>query len=104
VILTWDEPWNGGAAILSYTISFLESDSVTFTEVKSICDGALSNTIATRSCTILSETFTEAPYSLEWGAHIFAKVLATNVKGDSIESFSGNGAQILRVPDAPVSL
>lgn len=44
------------------------------------------------------------PYSHTWGSSIYAKVYATNIKGDSIESLAGNGAKILRVPDAPVSL
>jgi hypothetical protein len=41
---------------------------------------------------------------LIWGSSIFAKVLATNVKGNSLLSDAGNGAVILRVPDAPVGL
>ena len=48
--------------------------------------------------------YTTTPYNLEWGSSIFAKVYATNVKGDSVESIEGNGAIIIRVPDVPVNL
>lgn len=35
---------------------------------------------------------------------VYVKVVATNFYGDSEESFSGNGALIYYVPDAPVDL
>jgi len=39
-----------------------------------------------------------------WGSHIYAKVIAFNVYGDSQESQVGNGAIILTYPDAPVNV
>lgn len=45
-----------------------------------------------------------APYSLNWGDSVYAKVTATNIVGDSITSSEGNGAVILTSPDPPVSL
>lgn len=47
---------------------------------------------------------TSAPYNLVTLDTIDAKVLATNVKGDSDQSASGNGAIIITAPDAPVNL
>lgn len=44
------------------------------------------------------------PYSLDWGDSIWAKIVATNLVGNSEESDEGNGAVILTNPDAPVSL
>jgi hypothetical protein len=44
------------------------------------------------------------PFNLAWGASIYVKVTAVNVKGTSPESAEGNGAVILTVPDAPVDL
>jgi hypothetical protein len=35
------------------------------------------------------------------GNEIYAKVFASNVKGDSPESLEGNGATIITKPDAP---
>jgi hypothetical protein len=104
VILTWDAPYNGGSDILSYMISFQHSDLTTYSEDITICDGSQAGVILTRSCTIAGTIFTATPFNFAWGSSIYAKVLATNIKGDSVESLSGNGAVILRVPDAPVSL
>jgi hypothetical protein len=44
------------------------------------------------------------PYNLEWGSSIYARLTATNIKGDSLESIEGNGAVIIRIPDAPINL
>jgi hypothetical protein len=99
IVVTWEAPWNGGAEITSYTVYFQQADEQ-FSADSSICDGPLD----TRECTIPSERFTQAPFSLRWGASVFARVEATNVKGTSVVSLSGNGGIILRVPDKPVNL
>jgi len=49
-------------------------------------------------------TLTSAPYSLVVGDSVTVKVVATNVKGDSLESADGNGATIITKPDAPINL
>lgn len=36
--------------------------------------------------------------------NVVAKVIATNVKGDSIESAEGQGAIIITKPDSPINL
>jgi hypothetical protein len=46
----------------------------------------------------------EADFSLPWASHVYAKVIATNVYGDSTESSEGNGAIIVAVPDKPFNL
>jgi hypothetical protein len=43
-----------------------------------------------------------SPYYFTWGASIFAKVIATNKYGDSLESDIGNGAILMTNPDAPM--
>jgi hypothetical protein len=45
-----------------------------------------------------------APYSLPWGAHVYAKVLATNIYGSSDKSQEDNGAMITTNPDPPTDL
>ena len=47
---------------------------------------------------------TQAPLSLKWGDHVFANIVAVNVKGSSVVSDNGNGAQILTIPDAPINV
>ena len=44
------------------------------------------------------------PYSLPYGSHVYAKVVAYSDTGDSLTSAIGNGAVILTNPDAPVNL
>lgn len=55
-------------------------------------------------CVIPSDHFVAAPFNLAWADHVNAKVIASNWRGDSLESEPGNGAQIFRVPDAPLNL
>jgi hypothetical protein len=50
------------------------------------------------------DTLRQAPFSLEWGDSVFAKVFAFNLYGDSPVSETANGAVILTIPDAPVAL
>jgi hypothetical protein len=55
-------------------------------------------------CTIPVAILRNAPYSLPWGAHVYAKVLAKNIYGNSVESYEGNGAKITINPDPPINL
>jgi hypothetical protein len=43
-------------------------------------------------------------FNLEWGSHIYAKVKAINIVGESAYSVLGNGAQIMTVPYKPTDL
>jgi len=45
-----------------------------------------------------------SPFNLAWGTSVYAKVIATNAYGASVESNPGNGAVITTTPDAPISL
>jgi hypothetical protein len=56
------------------------------------------------TCTIPVTVFRSTPYDLPWGSSVFAKVIATNLYGDSEESLEGNGAVITTTPDAPINL
>lgn len=49
-------------------------------------------------------TLRDAPFLLEFGDSVFAKVVAINYYGESEESDEGNGAIVLLVPDAPTGL
>jgi hypothetical protein len=49
-------------------------------------------------------TLRAEPFSLDWGASVFAKLFATNQYGDSEISLAGNGAIITTTPDAPINL
>lgn len=60
--------------------------------------------VDSKQCIIPISVFKAEPYSLAWGDEVYAKVTASNVYGSSTTSLEGNGAVILTVPDAPVSL
>lgn len=49
---------------------------------------------------------TASPYSLEEGANVIAKVVASNIKGDSVKSNEGITltANVITIPDAPINL
>jgi hypothetical protein len=50
------------------------------------------------------DSLTIAPFNLGLGEGIFAKIIATNEKGDSFASQPGNVATIIEAPDAPINL
>jgi hypothetical protein len=99
VVVTWTEPDNGGSPITGYKVSFKQSETNWITESVN-CD-MTSSTLTT--CTIPVTTFTTY-FSLDWGSSIYAKVIATNNYGDSLESLEGNGAVITTTPDPPTNL
>ena len=79
----------------------MESDALTFTEEQTNCDMSASTST---SCVIPVESLRNAPYSLDWGSDIYAKVTAINLYGDSSESEAANGAKIIKEPAAPENL
>jgi hypothetical protein len=101
VIVSWNAPGNGGSPITGYTVSLRWSDSSTYSTVLSHCDMSAS---ITTTCTIPVSVLRASPFSLNWGTSVYAKVIATNAYGSSVESNAGNGAVITTNPDAPISL
>ena len=103
MIIEWSAPDWHGSAILSYRIE-VRSQSGDFYEEYSYCDGSLSAVVSSRQCTIPLLTLQAPPFYLTLGDSVFASVTASNVYGESNASPIGNGAIIVEVPDAPVSL
>lgn len=101
---TWDDPYDGGSEITGYQIQFKAADG-SYHTVLAGCDGISNSQILTdKACRITSLILTQAPFSLQWGDHVFANIVALNVKGSSETSDDGNGAQVLTIPDAPINL
>jgi hypothetical protein len=67
------------------------------------CDGSTQTILDGRSCLIPVAYLKAEPFNLPWGASVWAKVAANNIKGTS-ESEIGNGAVIITKPDAPINL
>lgn len=63
-----------------------QNDGFSYTEDVVSCDGSDSGILTALECTIPTTTLTSAPYSLSLGNSVFAKIVATNVKGESISS------------------
>ena len=99
--MTWVEPDSGGSPITGYRIRFVLNDGVTYSTEPTNCDQ--SSSTAT-SCTVPVTALKAAPFSLDWGTSVYAKVTAINVYGDSLESSEGNGAIITTTPDPPTDL
>lgn len=74
-----------------------------FTEL-TYCDGTNQAIVDNTECTIPAADLHAAPFNLAWGTPVYAKLIATNVKGDSVESDIGNGGTIITEPYAPVDL
>ena len=68
------------------------------------CDGTQTEIISTQQCTIPVAVLKAEPFSLPWGASVYAKLYATNSEGDSVMSDEGNGAYITTYPDPPINL
>jgi len=103
IIVSWTAPDNGGSEILAYSVVLRKAD-MSFSAELTNCDGADASKVAAMQCTVPALVLHESPFSLAWGDPVYAKVTATNVKGDSLESAEGNGGNIVTVPFAPVNL
>lgn len=75
-----------------------------YSEELTDCNGSDLSVIADLTCTIPSASFTLTPFNLAWGSSIHSIIIATNVRGDSVASDSGNGAIIYTNPDTPLNL
>lgn len=104
VIIAWSVASTGGSAITAYRITIGQSDGSTFTTSPIYCDGSSASVVTAASCSVPISTLRQAPFSLPWGASVYAKVSASNIYGFSVVSTSGNGAIILTNPDPPTSL
>ena len=98
VYISWPEAEANGSPLTGYKVFIRESDQTTFTEV------TCTSTPTLESCFIDLYVLITSPFNLELNGEIWAKVVATNVYGDSLASEAGNGALTKLVPDAPVSL
>ena len=104
VTITWTIPFDGSTPVTGYIIKIRQSDGITFTEDITDCNGLESQIITSMSCSVPITTLKASPYSLPWGASVYAIVSAINIVGTSAASAEGNGAVILTNPDAPTSL
>ena len=77
---------------------------MTFALELSSCDGSNSVIVISSQCTIPLSTLTAIPFNLKLGDSVNVKIIASNAYGDSVISAVENGAIIVLVPDAPLTL
>lgn len=77
---------------------------MTYSEDADNCPGANAAIISALSCTVPVATLLASPYSFNYGASIYAIIVATNAYGDSLLSLAGNGAILMTKPDEPTTL
>lgn len=109
IVIDWNHPsadFNAdyGASLIRYSIVIQSSDEENFYEELNHCDGSNTAIIDSHTCSIPISVLLGAPFDLS--TSVYAKVLATNVVGDSQYSIVGNGAYITMSypPDAPTNL
>jgi len=90
--VSWTAPDSGGSAITGYTVLIVQNDGSTYSEEVTNC-GMGTNTAT--SCVIPVSALRSAPFSLDWGKSVYAKIIALNAYGGSAESVAGNGAVII---------
>ena len=95
-------PYNGGSTVTAYDIQILAINGSYFEET-TYCNGRYDSTvIANRYCVIPMQTLTSSPFNLVQGDIVQARVLASNVIGDSAFSqINSVGADIRGIPLQP---
>ena len=79
-----------------------KSDETTFAQDITNCDGTQANIITARQCVVPNAVLLAQPFNHNYGAEIYAKVIATNEYGDSAVSELGNGGIMMTNPDSPI--
>jgi len=102
--VVWTEPIVNGSPITSYRILIRESDLLTYTELRSSCDGSASGIISALRCLIPLTELSSEPFNLAFGDSVFSRIIAVNYYGESVASEGGNGAIIVTVPTPPINL
>lgn len=62
VVISWNQPFTGGSPITSYTIMIRLNDQISFTTELVNCNGARSDIVASRSCSIPISTLRNLPF------------------------------------------
>lgn len=104
VTVSWVLPTANGSPITTFKVFIKEMNTDVYTQESVDCVGNDANVISNESCNINSATLITTPYNVDGGDHIWAKVSAVNVYGESDISTEGNGAYYTREPDSPVNV
>lgn len=104
VEFNWEVPKDNGSALLTYKILILTSDGVTFAREETVCATYDSYSIGVGKCQIEKSLLRLTPFNLAYGSEIIAKVIATNIVGDSEASDVATGTLLVKQPSPPLNL
>lgn len=102
--VTWQLANDNGSPVTEYKVWVNEIGTDTYTQENVDCVGNDPTVLSTKTCYINTGTLIIAPYNVDGGDSIYAKVSSMNVYGESDLSEAGNGAYYERPPDKPISL
>ena len=109
VVVSWQAEYDQaaafGALIKEYHVFIKQKDGL-YTEVGTDCPPTSQSLLMNTQCTVQVSRLRAAPFLLEHGDAIEAKVTQVNIQGESDMSAAGAGASIFVpvVPDAPINL
>lgn len=83
VRISWDLSSDNGSPITQFKVFMNEIGSTIYTLEIVDCDGFDTDVITNQNCLINISTLLAAPYNVDGGDHIFAKVSALNLYGES---------------------
>lgn len=83
VKVSWNLPTDNGSPLTSYKVYIKEIGTDVYTEESSDCDGTDSTVITNEYCHINISTLIAAPYNVDGGDSIYAKVVAVNLYGET---------------------
>jgi len=103
VKIQWTAPSAQGASISAYLVEIRTSVSTVFSTELNYCDGSDSGVITDLYCVIPISSLTAAPFNLEQGDIVYARVSAINeIDTSEVSNLSAaTGADIRTVPVAP---
>jgi hypothetical protein len=81
--VSWTLPSANGSPITAYKVFILEIGTTTFTLEDNDCVSGDETVIANRECFVEISTLLAAPYNVDGGDSISAKVVAVNVYGET---------------------
>lgn len=104
--IDWVAPNDQGKVIDYYIVSILQSDLTTYSLELNDCDGSNPSIVSATQCVIDVLVLRSDPFNLPWGSKVYAKVIAHNFYGNSLESLPGAGDSgvLMTYPDAPTTL
>ena len=93
--ISWQEPYDGATSIKGYRIEIATKGSLSYLPEKTYCNAEFDSTVISNlSCSIPMSVLTSAPFNLEQGDAVIARVIAINQIGESDASELSNTHQL----------